>query len=92
MDTDELGHLLFGRSCRLRLALWILTYPKPRFYQSEPPDEVISQSAAGAELSRLVTLGMLTVSDSKEQRRIYYQRTDSSLWAVIDAVRQWQGA
>ena len=88
METDEVGRLLFGRPCRLKLALWILDRPQRRFYQSEPPSEVIPQSAVGAELSRLASLGMLTVSGGKERRRIYYHRTDSSLWSIIEAARR----
>ncbi|ADJ49035.1 hypothetical protein AMES_7209 [Amycolatopsis mediterranei S699] len=88
METDELGRLLFGRPCRLKLALWILDHPQRRFYQSEPPSDVIAQSAVGVELRRLASLGMLTESSGKERRRIYYDRTDSSLWSIIEAARR----
>jgi hypothetical protein len=37
VDVDEVGKLVFGRPCRLALALWIVRQHKPRFYQSEPP-------------------------------------------------------
>lgn len=82
-----MGRLLFGRPCRLKLALWILDRPQRSFYQSEPPNGVIPQSAVGAELRRLASLGMLTVSGGKQHRRIYYHRTDSALWSIIEAAR-----
>ena len=37
MDVHQVGKLLFGRPCRLELALWITRHDKPRFFQSEPP-------------------------------------------------------
>ncbi|MCT2581639.1 hypothetical protein JT362_00705 [Actinophytocola sp. S1-96] len=85
MDTDEIGRLLFGRPCRLRVALWINARGGRRFYQSEPPDEVIPQSAAGTELRRFVHLGMLTEHRETGSRRVYYETTSSPLWSVIVA-------
>src|SRR5215470_17501391 len=43
LDVGTVGKELFGRPCRLALALWIAGQHKPRFYQSEPPREVILQ-------------------------------------------------
>lgn len=91
METGELGRLLFGRPCRLKLALWILDHPQRSFYQSEPPSSVIPQSAVGAELRRLALLGMLTESRDKQQRRIYYHRTESVFWSIIEAARNSLG-
>jgi len=87
LEIDELGRVLFGRACRLRLALWILEQSNRRFYQSEPPASVIVQSAAAIELQRLASIGMLSVASTKEHRRIYYQRTGSRLWSAIEAIR-----
>jgi hypothetical protein len=87
VEVDTLGRVLFGRSCRLRLALWILEQSDRRFYQSEPPPSVIVQSAAAIELQRLVSIGMLRVSPQKERRRVYYERTNSRLWSAIETIR-----
>jgi hypothetical protein len=85
VDVDEVGKLLFGRPCRLALALWIVRHRKPRFYQSEPPREVISQGNVADELSRLIRLGMLVEERPDDTRRVYYERTDSPLWKIIQA-------
>ena len=85
MDVGEVGKELFGRPCRLALALWILRHDKPRFYQSEPPREVIWQGEAAKELSRLVRLGMLEEERRDDARRVNYDRTDSPLWKIIEA-------
>jgi hypothetical protein len=60
LDVETVGKELFGRPCRLALALWIAGQHKPRFYQSEPPREVILQGDLAKELGRLVRLGMLS--------------------------------
>lgn len=85
MDVGEVGRLLFGRPCRLRVALWIHGRGTRRFYQSEPPPEVIPQSAAGTELRRFVHLGMLTEHREMGSRRVYYEMTSSPLWNIIVA-------
>ena len=69
MDAKEVGKELFGRPCRLALALWIAGLPKSRFYQSEPPREVILQGDVAKELRRLVRLGML-----EELRQLFETR------------------
>jgi hypothetical protein len=91
LDTRVVGKLLFGRPCRLALALWIVRHEKPRFYQSEPPREVILQGDVGRELGRLVRLGMLHEERPDEVRRIYYERTDSPLWRIIEAASEALG-
>jgi hypothetical protein len=88
MDANELGKQLFGRSCRLRLAIWIVQRDKPRFYQSEPPREVILQSDAAKELGHLVRLGMLEQERPDEIRRVYYVRTRSLLWRIIEVAAE----
>ena len=88
MDVDEVGKLLFGRPCRLTLALWIVRHDKPRFYQSEPPREVIWPGDLAKELGRLVRLGMLVQERRDDARRIYYERTDSPLWKIFQAAAE----
>jgi hypothetical protein len=73
------------RPCRLTLALWIVRRDKPRFYQSEPPREVILEGDRGKELNRLVTLGMLEEQRPEDGRRVYYERIDNPLWQIIEA-------
>jgi len=82
------GGQLFGRSCRLKLAIWIVRRDKPRFYQSEPPRDVIQQSAVASEAGRLVRLGMLEEQRPDDSRRVYYERTDSPLWKIIVAASE----
>lgn len=90
-EIDEVGRLLFGRPCRLRLALWMQSRGNQRFYQSEPPVEVIPQSAAGTELRRFVHLGMLTEHREMGSRRVYYEPQGSPLWSVITAAARAVG-
>jgi hypothetical protein len=85
LDAKEVGKELFGRPCRLALALWIVGHHKSRFYQSEPPREVILQGEVAKELRRLVRLGMLEELRPDDARRVYYDRTDSPLWKIIEA-------
>jgi hypothetical protein len=85
LDVDEVGRLLFGRPCRLALALWIVRHDKPRFYQSEPPRDVILQGDAAKELGKLVSLGMLLEERRDDARRVYYERTGSPLWKIFEA-------
>lgn len=85
MDMREVSADLFGRACRLPLALWILRREKPRFYQSEPPREIDSPTALRQELERFVRLGLLVQDRPDAENRVYYERTDSPLWQVIDA-------
>jgi hypothetical protein len=92
LDADEVGRLLFGRPCRLALALWIVRHDKPRFYQSEPPREVIRQGDLADELGRLVRLGMLEEERPDDSRRVYYERTGSPLWRIIEAAADVIGA
>jgi hypothetical protein len=88
MQVDRVGELLFGRKGRLRLALWIVRRDKPTFFQSEPPREVDVPSTVRQELGRLVDLGMLAEDRPDGDRRIYYTRTDSSLWKIIEAASE----
>ena len=83
-----MGKLLFGRPCRLALALWIVRHDKPRFYQSEPPREVIWPGDLAKELGRLVRLGMLVQERRDDARRVYYERTDSPLWKIFQVAAE----
>jgi hypothetical protein len=82
------GELLFGRKGRLKLAIWVVRRDKPTFFQSEPPREVDVPSAVRVELGKLVALGMLEEDRPDEGRRIYYTRTDSRLWKIIEAASE----
>jgi hypothetical protein len=88
VDVEEVGKLLFGRPCRIALALWIVGRDKPRFFQSEPPREVILQGDLGKELHRLVRLGMLEEERPDGDRRVWYTRTSSKLWKIIEAAAE----
>lgn len=85
MDAARLSADLFGRSCRLPLAIWILERDKPRFYQSEPPRDVGVPSAVRQELARFVRTGLIDEERPDAENRVYYMRTDSPLWAIIRA-------
>lgn len=84
-----LGDRLFGRSLRLRLALWILNQQGASFYQGEAALGV-SYSAGGVatDLDRLVELGMLIREEgAQDGRRQYYRQTASPFWKIIEAAR-----
>lgn len=86
VDLDRVSRDLFGRPCRLPLALWILDRDK-RFFQSEPPREVASQTAVRQELDRFVSMGLLAKYQPDGENRIYYDMTDSPWWDVVRAAR-----
>lgn len=82
-----MGKGLFGRSLRLRVALWALS--REAFFQSEAVVGVdYSASGVSAELDRLVDLGMLQRFIGAGDRRVWYSRTDSALWGIIDAAKR----
>ena len=83
MDVMRVSADLFGRPCRLPLAVWILRRDKPRFYQSEPPRELADPTARRQELARFVKAGLLDEERPDAENRVYYTRTDSRLWEVI---------
>jgi hypothetical protein len=90
VDPTHVSELLFGRRCRLGVAIWALQHPKGRFFQSEPPAAALGASASNVrdELRRLVDLGMLEVERPEESTRTYYVRTSSPLWEVIAAAAE----
>ena len=90
MDPTRVSELLFGRRCRLGIAIWVLQHPKGRFYQSEPPAAQFGASPSNVrdELKRLVDLGMLDVERPEDSARIYYVRTNSPLWEIIGAATE----
>ncbi|MFG2071706.1 hypothetical protein [Nonomuraea maritima] len=88
IEIGQVGRLLFGRETRLRLAMWVLSLDQDRFYQSEPPRSCGAATAVRQELSRLVDLGMLIEERPDKGGRIYYRRSDSSLWEIVDTARR----
>ncbi len=68
--------------------LWVLEHDGERFYQSELVGDLPNRvrTAVPAELQRLVETGMLELEEPEDgQRRRYFRRTSSPLWAVISA-------
>jgi DNA-binding MarR family transcriptional regulator len=88
VDVETLGHTLFGRRLRLRVLLWVLNVDGGTFFLTEAA-QGIGYSASGVrdELERLVDLGMLRRDAGMADRRVYYTRTGSPLWRIIDATR-----
>jgi hypothetical protein len=83
MDTTRISELLFGRLCRLPIALWILGFEKDRFFQSEPPELLGGRTAIRQELGRLTEAGLLAKESPDHENRVYYVRRNSPLWDVI---------
>jgi hypothetical protein len=83
VDTTQVSEDLFGRGCRLPLALWILRHPKDRIYQSEPPEGLGGRTAIRQELARLVRAGLLDEERPDGDPRVYCMRTSSPLWEII---------
>lgn len=87
MEVTRLSDVLFGRSCRVPLAIWIMDHPKGRFFQSEAPREVIGPTAARQELARFVEIGLVEVERPDGDKRVFYVRTNSPLWQIIETTR-----
>jgi hypothetical protein len=86
MNVDELGHSLFGRKLRLRVALWVLETGEAPFYLSEAAEGAgYTASGVRAELDRLESLGMLMRFPYGGSGRLYYQRLQSPYWEIIAA-------
>ena len=87
MDPTHVSEVLFGRRCRLGIAIWALRHPSGRFFQSEPPATALGASPSNVreELKRLVDVGMLEVERPQGSARVYYVRTESRLWDIIAA-------
>lgn len=83
-DVQHVGKALFGNPTRLKLALWIRRHDK-RFFQSEPPRWVGVPTALRLELDKLLDLDMIVRQQPPGENRVYYERTDSVLWEIIDA-------
>jgi hypothetical protein len=68
------------------VALWVLRLDS-RFYQAEAAKGVdYTASAVADELDRLGKLGMLqSHSDESGNRRRYYEKLQSPLWAIVKA-------
>ena len=83
MELERVSADIFGRSCRLPVALWILRREQSRFYQSEPPQSLGAPTAVRQELERLAREGLLSVEKAEGENRVYYSRTSSPLWRVF---------
>lgn len=83
MNLEQVSTDLFGRGCRLPVALWVLGRGGERFYQSEPPAELGPHTAVRQELSRLERAGLITAERTPGEHRVYYRRTSSPLWRVF---------
>jgi hypothetical protein len=83
MDATRVSTYMFGRPCRLPLMFWLLNHPKGRIYQSEPPESLGARTAIRQELDRLTLLGLLEEERPDGEARVYYVRTDSPLWEVV---------
>jgi hypothetical protein len=97
MDATHVSDRLFGRPCRLPVAAWIIAHDKGRFFQSEPPRfGKTSGSNIAQELERFAQLGMLDVERPDDSNKVYYVRTDSPLWRIIEVAVEvtglrWEG-
>jgi hypothetical protein len=85
--------MLFGRSLRLRVALWVFRRTDPTFYQTEAAEGVgYTASAVVVELGRLLQLDMLKKHSAKPgDRRKYYERVESPLWRIIQVADEVLG-
>ncbi|GAA1325772.1 hypothetical protein GCM10020360_32580 [Nonlabens tegetincola] len=83
MTLNEVSTLLFGRACRLPIALWVLEHGDGKFYQSEPPTNLGSQTAIRQELSRLAKAGLIAEERTSNENRVYYRRINSPLWRIF---------
>lgn len=88
MEAAQVSADLFGRGCRLPIAIWILSRDKPRFYQSEPPRELGAPTAVRQELARLTRAGLLDEERPDGDSRVYYIRTDSPWWDVFRVAKR----
>lgn len=88
MDAGRISVELFGRGCRLPIAMWILSRDTPRFCQSEPPRELGAPTAVRQELARLTRAGLVVEERPDGENRVYYVRTDSAWWALIELASQ----
>jgi len=87
MNTERLSELLFGRTLRLDVALWIVNCNSGRFFQLEIAEHLASRfrSSVASELDRFVQAGLLEVeAPTPGERRKFYVRTSSSLWEIFE--------
>jgi hypothetical protein len=87
VDATQVSDDMFGRACRLPLMLWVLRHPKDRVYQSEPPESLGARTALRQELDRMVRMGLLREERPDGDPRVYYAKTDSPLWEIVEAAR-----
>jgi hypothetical protein len=88
MDVvEKLGHFLFGRKLRLRVALWVLEQEETFFLTQAAKGIDYSASGVREELDRLEHLGMVRRLEYHGSGKAYYMRSDGPLWRVIEAAR-----
>lgn len=88
-SIDRIGKLMFGRPSRLHLLLWIVQQDGKLFYQGEAVAGTgLASSAVSQELGQLEELEMLMRMPTGSDRRVFYERTNSSLWAVAEAATE----
>lgn len=87
MDATQVSDDMFGRPCRLPLMLWVLDHPKDRVYQSEPPESLGARTALRQELNRMTRAGLLREERPDGDSRVYYAKTDSPLWGIVQTAR-----
>jgi CheY-like chemotaxis protein len=84
VDRERVSLGLFGRKCRLPLAIWVLGHPTGRVFQSEPPISLGPRTALRQELERFRDVGLLEEVRPDDETRVYYVRTSSPLWRIIE--------
>ncbi len=83
MDAARASADLFGRACRLPLAIWILERDKPRIYQSGTSARGRRAKRRAARACSARGAGLLDEERPDAESCVYYIRTDSPLWAII---------
>lgn len=87
VNRAVVGRGLFGRRVRLDVALWASHHRT--FFQKEAAEGIAySVSAVREELERLASLGMLNKIILPGDRRVYYTRSESPLWSIIEATER----
>lgn len=89
MDVTTVGRLLFGRSLRLRVALWILRESGGSFFLSQAAAGIgYSASGISSELDRLIELQMIRRDADAGSRRVYFTVVPHPLWEVFAAANR----
>ena len=84
MDLALLSDVLFGRSMRLPIAIFVLEKESGLVYPLEIAEELGHKPTYVAqELGRLASIGMVTELPKGDSRRRYFQRLDHPYWRII---------